>query len=296
MSWRSPLIFIMSSMLVSTSHIAGAALHGDSSFDHFSNFQNLTPSRSSKRHLQEDQWYKLGKTVSLPIFEENNGLANFNVQQTSRLTLVSGTEFNVLEVSNDGRVLIAVDEDISQDNPNVNPNEPTIAWVSIGDLLRGRIKLIDERMMQALDTQSVDQNAADQYVETEVAARRGGRARRRGGRRGRGGMTFCLRDVRIAAARFTRKVPQNIPRAALAYPKYKAAGWVPVQYSPSNPIGTACFFGGGRRDCKGGPCGHAAIKIRANAWKGAGVRPTPFLPNRRGKVYSFHGCLVPPGA
>jgi hypothetical protein len=102
-------------------------------------------------------------------------------------------------------------------------------------------------------------------------------------------MTYCLRDVRLTAARFTSRVPQGIAIASEAYGPYKADGWQPITYSSSNPVGTACFFGGGRM-CGRKHCGHAAIKISANAWKGAGVRPTPFIAGR-----PLIGCLTPPG-
>ena len=103
-------------------------------------------------------------------------------------------------------------------------------------------------------------------------------------------MTYCLRDVRLTAARFTSHVPQGIVMASEAYGPYKADGWQPITYSSSVPLGTACFFSGGRSCGHGKSCGHAAIKISANAWKGAGVRPTPFISGR-----PLIGCLTPPG-
>jgi hypothetical protein len=136
---------------------------------------------------------------------------------------------------------------------------------------------------------------ADEYVDDiQIASSRKTKVRKL--HRGRGktrkhtkGMTYCLRDVRLTAARFTRKVPQGIESASRAYGPYKAAGWKPVKYSKDNKIGTACFFGGGRTGCHGYSA-HPAITIGANAWKGAGIRPTPFLKGRH-----LIGCLVPPG-
>ena len=140
-------------------------------------------------------------------------------------------------------------------------SDPIVAWVELSQLEQTHPVLIDEE-------ESADPKA----------------------------MTYCLRDVRIAARKFTaaKNIPQGIPRAALAYPAYKAKGWRPIKLSASVTNGTACFYGGGRRDCKGWPCGHAAIKIGKNKWKGAGIRPVPGLPNKKGRTYVFHGCLTPP--
>lgn len=232
------------------------------------------------------------------MLEQEGANDNFNVASQS-LLLVEGTEFSVLKMSPDKRfVLIGIDEDgFSDNNAGTDAGQPVIAWISVSDLAGAGLQVVDA---EAIDIEGLSQFAEgepSEYITTELARRGGGSARRRGGRgrRGGGGMTYCLRDVRLYAVRFTRAVPQNIPMASQAYPRYRAAGWQPVSYSPSNPIGTACFMGGGRSCGKGRKCGHAAIKISSNAWKGAGIRPTPFLSNSRGKVYTFHGCLVPPG-
>jgi len=246
----------------------------------------------------KDKWYSLSKTVTLAVLEQVGSQDNLNISN-NRLVLTEGTEVHILDLSPDKRfALIGIDEDgFDENNPGINGADPVIAWVDLGELSRAGLQSVDSEGIEIFGLSQFAQNQPSDFVSTEVAARRGGRARARGGRgrRGGGGMTYCLRDVRLHAARYTSRVPQNIPMASMAYPRYKAAGWRSVAYSPSNPLGTACFMGGGRSCGKGKKCGHAAIKISSNAWKGAGVRPTPFLPNSDGKVYHFQGCLVPPG-
>ncbi len=272
------ILFLTAAVLHATT--ATAALPTDDIFS----------SNASEPALKVDHWYKLKRAVSLQPMIADGEEETFN---KPRLTLVPGTEINVLEFSPDGAfVLIGIDEDISPENPGVTPNEPVIAWVHTSDLVNAQPEFIDVEALEFFADLGIVLEDAE-YAATEVARRGGGRSRRRGGR---GGMTYCLRDVRITAARFTRRVPQGIPMASMAYPRYKAAGWSPISYSSSVPIGTACFFGGGRR-CGKSYCGHAAIKIGSNKWKGAGIYSSPFLNSRsgRGRVpYKFHGCLVPP--
>lgn len=127
----------------------------------------------------------------------------------------------------------------------------------------------------------------------------------------RGGMTFCLGEVRINAKHLCQQVMPVIGRAAVGYEAYKAKGWTPIdkgQNWAAYPKCTACFWGGGRQDCSGGSCGHTALKGEGNMWVGAGVRAVPRLPDRSGcsrkgrrgrgvcrKPYVFHGCVVAPG-
>jgi hypothetical protein len=294
MSLRHNMAIFMATQLMLADY-ATAALGNFSDESTFGTGVINRPS-SQSAEIVKDQWYSLSKTVTVGVLEQVGADDNFNVSGPS-LLLVEGTEISVLDVSADGRFLmIGVDEDgFNEGNPGIDEEQPVVAWIEASSLNRASLKVVNT---EAIDIDGLTQFAQDEqpeYAVTEEARRGGGRARRRGGRGRRGGMTYCLRDVRLHAARHTRSVPQGIPMASQAYPRYKAAGWRPVAYSPSNPIGTACFMGGGRSCGRGRKCGHAAIKISSNAWKGAGIRPTPFLSSRRGKVYSFHGCLVPPG-
>jgi hypothetical protein len=291
------MAFLMATQFIAADYAAASLGNGAEDFNSVTGF--TSPSAEQSVGVAKDKWYSLSKSITLGVLEQVGSNDNFNVNGDS-LFLVEGTEVSVLDVSADKRfALIGIDEDgFDENNAGVEAAEPTIAWVEISQLSRGGLQVVDAEGIEIegilSQTAQADQS---EFVATELARRGGGRARRRGGRgrTGRGGMTYCLRDVRLTAARYTRKVPQGISMASKAYPRYKAAGWRPVSYSPSNPIGTACFFGGGRSCGHGTRCGHAAIKISSNAWKGAGVRPTPFLSNRPGKVYHFQGCLVPPG-
>jgi len=192
------------------------------------------------------------------------------IQVNNWYTLDDGMEISVISFSRDGRrVKIGIDNGLS---------EPSIEVVALEALQGRNPKRIDFEALEGL---------ADLGLIVETVATRGG-------------MTYCLRDVRLRARSFTaqRNIPQGIPQASQAYPKYRAKGWKPITYSARVPNGTACFFGGGRlRGCSGGGCGHAAIKIGPNKWLGAGITPTPYLRNRNGNgrvPYKFHGCLTPP--
>jgi hypothetical protein len=209
--------------------------------------------------IQVDSWYAAGRDIRL-----GDGTQ-----------VPADTEFTVLQIRDD-QVQIGIDNDLSTD--------PLSVWIPMSQLERANPRLVDTEAVELFADLGID------LMTTFVA-------RRRGGRRGGGGMTYCLRDVRIRAAKYTRCVPQNIPMASIAYPRYKAAGWDPITYSPSVPNGTACFFEGGRPCGRGSYCGHAAIKVGPNRWVGAGTTPTPFLRDRRdsGRVpYKYHGCLTPP--
>lgn len=217
-------------------------------------------------NLELNKWYSATRSATLEALEDQSG-ENLNVS-TNPVVLTQGSQFNIMDIKGNA-VLIGIDDDMD--------SEPKLTWVPLQQLLVA--------FPEAIDTDKVEANASfddDGMIGTSLEASR------HHGRR-RGGMTYCLRDVRLTAARFTRRVPQGIPMASMAYPRYRAAGWRPTSYGSHNPVGTACFFGGGR-SCGRKACGHAAIKISSNAWKGAGVRPTPFIGGR----YMI-GCLVPPG-
>lgn len=264
-----------------------------------------TPVSPSLSGLKTDEWYTVSRTISAPLFRSSKN-RNINVPANlDRLTMVEGTEFQILKFAENGEyALIGIDEDgFSTENPGVVDSQPVVAWVRTADIAQANAQVVDIESIQMLADLGIsfDQDQSE-YSRTDTAARKKGQARRRGGQgRGgrRGGMTYCLADVRIWASSKigASKVPQGIPMASIAYPKYKAKGWRPIAYSASVPVGTACFFKGGRKCGKTSRCGHAAIKIAANKWKGAGVRPTPFLrsngPGRTPLV--LQGCLVMPG-
>jgi|GEM_PF-4692802 len=293
MSFRTTMAALMASQFIAADFAAamiGAAPEASGSG------MGLSSRIDASNGVAPDRWYSLSKSVSLGVLEQIGSADNYNVNG-NQLFLVEGTEVSVMEISADGRyALIGIDEDgFEENNTGIDASAPTIAWVSIAELSRARLRAIDAQGIEIDGRISPNtQGQQSEFVATEVARRGGGSARRRGGRGRRGRMTYCLRDVRLGAARFTSQVPQDIEMASEAYPQYQAMGWTPVDYSPSNPVGTACFFSGGRSCGKGVKCGHAAIKISANAWKGAGVRPTPFLPNTKDKVYTLQGCLTPP--
>lgn len=296
MSLRHNMAFLVVTHFMAVDYAAASLGNGADNFNSVTGIVGQVPSPSAD--LAKDNWYSLSRTVTVGVLEQEGANDNFNVNGQS-LLLVEGTEISILDISADKRfVLIGIDEDgFSDNNVGTDSIQPVIAWVSASDLDPAALQIIDTASIDIEGLSQFAEGEPSEYVTTELARRGGGSARRRGGRgrRGGGGMTFCLRDVRLHAARYTRAVPQGIPMASMAYPRYRAAGWRSVSYSPSNPIGTACFMGGGRSCGRGRKCGHAAIKISSNAWKGAGIRPTPFLSNSRGRVYTFHGCLVPPG-
>lgn len=295
MDWRSSLKLAVVAQVVLVAQLAHATVSSENTIvDQQPTISpmlvsNLTPEMGVKLH----RWYSLGKNINLTALEDRQGDSNYNTAGSASIALVQGTEVNIMELSEDGKqALIGIDENISTENPRVDGNEPVLVWVNTTDLVQGQLTEVNIEESEAL-LEMLGGQEREEFLETDVAARGRGHVRRRGGGRGRGGMTYCLRDVRLTAARFSRRVPQGVPMASIAYPRYRAAGWTPVSYGGA-PIGTACFFGGGRR-CGRSFCGHAAIKISGNAWKGAGIRPTPFLPNRPGKTYRFQGCLKPPG-
>lgn len=289
MSMRSHLAILLASQLIVADFAAAALSTVELTGSTTSSVTGIARNQSTA--LAQDEWLTLRRTISVRLLEEVGGEPNVNTGDRQDLTLVEGTELQILKISADGRVAyIGLDEDISEDNPGVNGADPVLASVDLAELQRGKLAAVDVEGIEVLGT-SVALDSQDEYVRTDVAARRGGHARRRGGRGRRGGMTYCLRDVRLTAARYTHKVPQGIPYASIALPRYVAAGWrrVPPSAWSSAPIGTACFSGGGR-SCGRAKCGHAAIKIGPNTWKGAGIRPTPWLPGRNAQ-----GCAIPPG-
>lgn len=260
---------------------------------------------TSQTGLQKDQWYSASRTVSMQILEAK-GFRNVNVPRSlDRLTLVEGTQFQILKFTKDGQYAkVAIDEDgFSNENPGIREEEPVIAWVSTADVVQLNAQVIDIEALENLADLGIEMDLGPEYSNTEVAGRygksrrRGGQGRRGGGGKRRGGMTYCLADVRIWLTNNGRVHVNNIPYASIAYSKYKAAGGTPVSNWKTAPIGTACFYGGGRKCGKRAYCGHASVKIGPNTWKGAGTYAQPRLRDRtdNGRIpYSFQGCLAMP--
>lgn len=253
--------------------------------------------------LEDNGWYRVKRLTNLKPQIHIGGEANENAP-ANNLVLVPGTEFTVLDMSADGQyVRIGIDEDITEYNPGVSANDPIAVWVLRSELMATEPQYVDMAALDLFEDMGVDIDLTlEEQAWWEESGLIGHVRKKKSG-----GMTYCLRDVRTTALKYTsaKNIPQGISRAAIAYPAYKAKGWKPVAYSSKNTNGTACFYGGGRMDCctksnsKGkciarGACGHAAIKIGANKWKGAGIRPVPQLPNKKGKVYIAQGCLTPP--
>jgi hypothetical protein len=235
--------------------------------------------------LQTDRWYVLTRKMKLKVNKKVDRESVYNIPDRLRvLTLGPGVQLTVLRYSANGRfALLGIDENISVDNPGVRPRDPVIAWVPTADLLHGFLKYSGEEQNQS-SLGINDRDLGESYP---------------------GWSTFgdisdsphCLRDVHVTSVRLNHKSAPKVAMASTAFPKYKASGWLSTPYSANSPLGTVCFFRGGRSCGKGVRCGHAAIKIGDHKWKGAGIWPTPFLRSRRdgGRVpYKFQGCLVPP--
>lgn len=266
--------------------------------------KGMNSSSMNTTSIETDHWYRVKRMVTLKP-QVQLGTAPIEGAPTDKLTLPPGTEVNVLDMSADGQyVMIGIDEDISQFNPALAGGDPIAVWVLKSELMLAEPQYVDMAAIDMFEEMGIDiDNTLEEQAWWDEAGLIGQVKKKK-----KSSMTYCLRDVRTTAVKYTaaKNIPQGISRAAIAYPAYKGKGWRPIKLSASgNPNGTACFYGGGRMDCctksnsKGkciarGACGHAAIKIGSNKWKGAGIRPVPGLPNRKGKVYVFHGCLTPP--
>ncbi|MBX2993270.1 MAG: hypothetical protein KF681_00550 [Bdellovibrionaceae bacterium] len=238
--------------------------------------------------------------------------------------ILRGTDINIVNIDEANKKAEIAFNNEGQDPLNTEklPFSLTVDLRDINPALLSKIQFDESDEFPDDDDEQI--TGVDQILEVARGKRRAVRSRSgvtrprvaRGGSTagrvirvyGRGGMTMCLAEVRVNAKSICGQTMPTIGRAAQGYEVYKAAGWRPVEYSPnSNPVCTACFWGGGRTDCGGQACGHAALKIRAGAWIGAGIRTPPELPNQNGckrsvrgkKVcrvpYVRHGCLVAPG-
>lgn len=238
--------------------------------------------------------------------------------------ILRGTDINIVNIDEANKKAEIAFNNEGQDPLNTEklPFSLTVDLRDINPAILSKIQFDESDEFPDDDDEQI--TGVDQILEVARGKRRAVRSRsgvtrprvaRSGGASGRvirvfgrGGMTMCLAEVRVNAKSICGQTMPTIGRAAQGYEVYKAAGWRPVEYSPnSNPVCTACFWGGGRTDCGGQACGHAALKIRQGAWIGAGIRTPPELPNQSGckrsvrgkKVcrvpYVRHGCLVAPG-
>ncbi len=197
-----------------------------------------------------------------------------------------------------GSMLTIVEESEDGEYATVSPDlegmmDEGIDVSEMPNLFKIKISELSALGLQMIQLTEIDGEESDFVIPEVVAGRKKGRAK----------MTYCLRDVRVYASSSCKTKIARVAQAAHAYNAYIGTGaWTKISRKnwKDYPRCTACFYGGGRQDCKGGSCGHAAIKIDANRWKGAGVRTVPGLPDRNGtfngvrrKPYQFHGCLVP---
>jgi hypothetical protein len=292
-----------------------------------------------------NQWYTLTRPVTLNPIEvvEQDGSTDSTAARS--MVLDAGLDYFVVAEEN-GLATIAFNLEGQDDDENPLPFEMTVKTSELGMGQSVLVSLNEEdpydEVTDGLSGEELQiASEEDEFDDTAVAsnaknvgarkrrvvrskrghrvakrAARGSHKARRGGGSGflrmpsRNGMTYCLGEVRINAKHICGQTMPMISRAANGYDAYRAAGWKPINMGSnwsSYPKCTACFWGGGRTDCKGGACGHTALKGGGNMWVGAGVRAVPRLSDRkgcsrsrRGKVvcrvpYKFHGCVVAPG-
>ncbi len=246
---------------------------------------------SSPFLLSQMHYVKRSTSILIDSATDDAGEEIVNMRG-SQLDLPVGTLLTIVEQSETGEYSTL----------SLNIEEMIDAGVDVSgmpNLFRVKTSELNLVDLEVIQLTEIDGEEQDYVLPETVAARK---------KRGRAKMTYCLRDVRLfASSKCGAKIYQTA-RAADAYNGYLRTGaWVKIKRGSwkAYPKCTACFYGGGRQDCrakgsKSTACGHAAIKINANQWKGAGVRTVPGLPNKNGtfngvrrKPYQFHGCLVP---
>lgn len=297
--------------------------------------RNSTVSKKAVVEMTENHWFNLERTLTVyPLAYANSDGVEVNSMTNRPLVLVEGTQFLVVKKDHaDKQITLAFNiEGQNDDQENPLPAEITIAMSDLGSAHLSPIVYegFDEDGEESIAADEADDALAELpiFAETDIAGRGGARRARSGktlrmtkasgggggvdGRvirvRSKNGMTMCLAEVRVNAKSICGQSMPTIERAALGYDAYKSAGWKPISFNPSaSPVCTACFWKGGRTDCSGGTeCGHASLKIGANSWIGAGIRPMPKLPDqngcskKRGRTvcrvpYRLDGCLTAPG-
>jgi len=304
----------------------GAHAHGASK-------EEAMAAKQATVELAENQWFNLERTLTVyPLSYANADGVDVASKISQPLVLIEGTQFLVVKKDADKKRITLAFNLEGQDDDQENPL-PAEITVEMNDLVPAHVSPIifegiDEDGEEAIAADEADDALAELpvFAETDVAGRGSVRRARSGktlrvkkspasgvnGRvirvRSKNGMTMCLAEVRVNAKSICGQTMPTIERASLGYDVYKAAGWKPIAYNPSaSPVCTACFWKGGRKDCSGGSeCGHASLKIGANSWIGAGIRPQPRLPDQNGcrkkgrhmvcrVPYRLDGCLAAPG-
>lgn len=277
---------------------------------------------ASLNHLMTNQWYNLeaGAVVYPSDYIDDQGAAD-QTRLHQPLALSQGTQVLVVAVDHAQSTATLAFNLEGQDDDEDNPL-PSQVTVDLKDLSSAHPNLISFEGFEGTDASAKadldddDAVAASAEFAKKKNIKSGSALRQKStgsGRvirvRSKGGMTMCLAEVRVNAGSICGQTMPSISRAAQGYDLYKSKGWTPVAFDPKNAkLCTACFWKGGRKDCSGGvECGHASLKIGANQWIGAGIRPVPQLPNQNGckrgkngrKVcrvpYRLDGCLLAPG-
>lgn len=212
-----------------------------------------------------------------------------------RITIEKGDTFSMLgtQTKPDGITMIEIglESDFS--------SEPHVMWVNAQSLQSIRTESYDpdsaDLSLNIYSDNAVsrdddgtplktllsdDPNLLGNLVATDIASSRGGTAKR--SHHG-GGMTFCLRDVRLTLARMGICHSNSFGAAAAQAlgPIEQQCGFTPISYSDSMPKGSVCISQGGNKNCGGRghfqACGHAAVDIGNGMWEGAGIRNSPHI-------------------
>lgn len=228
--------------------------------------------------LQGQVRLEAGKRMMLNEAAVTRIYKSLNGEQTDRnLHLASGQEFEVLDVSADGKVAR-----LGLDTDNQSASD---VFVAIEDMERSR--LAEVQTVDGLEDDEIDTSDEGLFAA----------------RRKKGGMTYCYRDVKTTLLK-NKKCGHYASgvRAAEGYQILaRECGMTQVgKVNPATlPAYSVCVSSGGR-PCGGGTyCGHIAVKLPSGLWFGAGTRGTPYLPNSKKKGYvprSIIGCLKPKGA
>lgn len=229
------------------------------------------------QNLQEGHRMAVITPVSVRRYKSLEGA----VVDARPLTILGGTEIEVLEISRDGKVA-----HIGMDSSNASLSD---IYVSVSDLRRATLLRVNDEVEEGDD----DVEEIDETGDSDVVAIRKKK-------QSNGGMTYCYRDVKktLLKAKKCNRYASGV-RAVEGYKILaRECGMKQVgAVSPASlPTYSVCVSSGGR-PCGGGThCGHIAIKLPNGKWFGAGTRGTPYLPNSKKKGYitrKIVGCLTP---
>lgn len=242
-----------------------------------------TPTQSLREMLKRESLEEGRRmlVVGMPIVRRYQDLDGA-VAGPASLSLRPGTEFEVLEVSRDGKVAR-----IGLDSANASMSD---LYVNISDLEAATLVNVNDRVEEGDDdVEDSEEIVLDDETLEPVRRRRTG-----------GGMTYCYRDVKktLLKAKKCNRYASGV-RAAEGYKilaRECGMKQVGIVSPASLPTYSVCVSSGGR-PCGGGThCGHIAIKLPNGKWFGAGTRGTPYLPNSKKRGYAprkITGCLVP---